>query len=663
MNTSVAPLHVPATARGCGVRELDITLVRCTNYTDDGYPIRTKVGVIRSNTLTQLGCLTRDLINYPFFKGVTLNVQLIDEAIQRVPVPVNKIIRRSRRPGAKSIVMLVGVQTNQYPRAQDIAAHFLPHRIPVLIGGFHVSGMLAMVGLTRDLREAMLKGITLVAGEVEGDRLPKIIADVVQGKAEPFYNFLSPTPDLTNLPIPQLTKDDLKGFASPFSTIDTGRGCVFTCKFCTIINVQGNTMRCRDPKQVVEFVRRSYRDTGIRHCFFTDDNLARNPRWRELFASLTKLREEEGIPFTFMMQADLAARKIPPGDFFALAAQAGCNQVFFGLETMNPQNLRAQGKYQNQVREYADLVQHCSSLGMTCHAGYIIGLDFDTRESIREDIKQLQNIGFHFVSFYILIPLPGSEDHQTWRKEGRWMHPDFNTYDSNHVAVLPKSMTAQELQETHRDIWDWFYSTEHMVNVLKVWRRDCKHYWGLLSSLAWYLSAVRIEGIHPMNCGFWTVRRRHERRPGFPREAFLPFWFGRLRASFAKLHGLAKLYFQLQEVWLQSRPKSKAEEALDGLLARTKQGVVDWRQIKVRELVLLYRKLKDEVPDLRVPSPLALWCKKHNPLALTSSRTHVTAVWRHWYRHLWNPLKWVEVWLFECANGIRFLRHLKFEGR
>ena len=171
----------PATARDCGVSEIDVTLMRPTNYTDDGYPIQMRVGVIRSNTLTQMGTLVRDIVSYPFFSGVKLTVRLVDEAIQRVPA--KEIIRRSAMPGVKTIVMLVGVQTNQFPRAQDIASWFLPHRIPVMIGGFHVSGMLAMVGLTSGLRDAMSKGIILVAGEVEGERLPGIVEDVLKGQA------------------------------------------------------------------------------------------------------------------------------------------------------------------------------------------------------------------------------------------------------------------------------------------------------------------------------------------------------------------------------------------------------------------------------------------------------------------------------------------------
>ncbi len=100
------------TALEYGIHELDVTLIRPTNYTDDGYPIKTRIGVIRSNTLTQIGTLVKDLVNDPFFKGVTLDVRKIDEAIEWVPV--KDIINRSKLPGVKSMVMLVGVQTNQY---------------------------------------------------------------------------------------------------------------------------------------------------------------------------------------------------------------------------------------------------------------------------------------------------------------------------------------------------------------------------------------------------------------------------------------------------------------------------------------------------------------------------------------------------------------------
>ncbi|MDH4069153.1 MAG: radical SAM protein [Ignavibacteria bacterium] len=652
---------LPRSALACGIRELDITLIRPTNYTDDGYPIQMRVGVIRSNTLTQMGALARDIVNYPFFADVSLNVRLIDEAIQRVPA--KEIRRRSAEPGVKAIVMLVGVQSNQFPRAQDIASWFLPEGIPVIVGGFHVSGMLATVGLTPSLREAMCAGIILVAGEVEGPRLPAIVEDVVRGDTEPLYDFLNPTPDLSNLPLPRLTKADLSGFASPYSTIDTGRGCVFNCDFCTIINVQGRTMRCREPAQVVEFIRQNYHESGIVHCFFTDDNLARNPRWRELFSGLIRLREKEGIPFTFMMQSDLAAQKMPPGDFFPLAARAGCNQAFFGVESLNPDNLRAKAKFQNRVSEYRDLVTQLHSLGMACHAGYILGLPFDTPPGIRRDITELQTIGFDSASFYILSPLPGSNDYQRWWRERRWMEADFNTYDSAHVAVMPERMTREELNKAYDSAWNQFYSVDHMVSVLRGWRSDWSSYWNRLFFFAAYLYASRIEGLHPMNCGFWTVRHRNDRRSTFPRQSLVSFWWNRLRTIGRRLSGMVALFFELEEVWLRSRPKSKIEDALHDMIAQSKRDVVDWRELKARELAVFYRRLRNEIPSVKAPSVTALWLRKHNPFAGAYTRSYVRRVWRQWYLHIWNPVKWIEVVTFECVNGIRFLTHLLAEGK
>jgi hypothetical protein len=123
------------------------------------------------------------------------------------------------------------------------------------------------------------------------------------------------------------------------------------------------------------------------------------------------------------------------------------------------------------------------------------------------------------------------------------------------------------------------------------------------------------------------------------------------------------LFFQLEEAWLRSRPQSMIEEKLHDLIVRTKKDVSDWRDLKARELVQLYERLRHEVPELEVPSVVRLWFRKHNPFVGVYTRSHVQRIWREWYRHLWNPLRWVEVWLFEWVNGVRFLTHLLGEGK
>ena len=55
------------------------------------------------------------------------------------------LLARFRRHGGFGLVALVGVQSNQYPRALDIARPFREAGIPVAMGGFHVSGCLSML--------------------------------------------------------------------------------------------------------------------------------------------------------------------------------------------------------------------------------------------------------------------------------------------------------------------------------------------------------------------------------------------------------------------------------------------------------------------------------------------------------------------------------------
>jgi hypothetical protein len=121
-----------------------------------------------------------------------------------------------------------------------------------------------------------------------------------------------------------------------------------------------------------------------------------------------------------------------------------------------------------------------------------------------------------------------------------------------------------------------------------------------------------------------------------------------------------KLFFQLEEVWMRSRQKSRIEEALHEFISKTKQDIVDWRDLSTKELAAFYAKLSTEMPEIKVPSRLRLWFKKRNPFAGAFTRSYVQRIWRRWYLHVWNPLKWIEVWLFECVNGSRFLFHLLY---
>src|SRR3990172_11316113 len=122
-------LRLPSTPK----RQVALYLIKPSNYDDDGYVVTYFRGVLPSNTLNCLAALTEDVVrNRLLGDDVELRVHLFDETVQKIPV--KRICQLARGRKQHCIVCLVGVQSNQFPRAADMARSFRAAGITVLIG-------------------------------------------------------------------------------------------------------------------------------------------------------------------------------------------------------------------------------------------------------------------------------------------------------------------------------------------------------------------------------------------------------------------------------------------------------------------------------------------------------------------------------------------------
>src|SRR6266850_3867558 len=362
---------------------------------------------------------------------VDIDIEVIDETNTRIDIPA--LLSRYMCHGNFGCVALVGVQSNQYPRALDIARPFRAAGIAVAIGGFHVSGCLSMLdGRAVDLDACRDMGVAIFAGEAEG-RLDSLIADVAAGRLAPVYNYTKDLPGMEGVPVPFLPKRYIERTLGASASFDAGRGCPYQCSFCTIINVQGRKSRYRTADDVERLVRLNAAQ-GIYRFFITDDNFARNKNWEAILDRLIKLREEDKIPLGLFIQVDVLCHKIP--NFIEKSRRAGVTKAFIGLENINPDNLAAAKKKQNKITEYRKMLLAWKQQGIITFAGYIVGLPADTPATIRRDIGIIQKeLPIDFLEFTCLTPLPGSEDHQTLWKNGVAMDPDLNKYDIEHACT------------------------------------------------------------------------------------------------------------------------------------------------------------------------------------------------------------------------------------
>jgi hypothetical protein len=445
-------------------------------------------------------------------------------------------------------VLLAGVQSNQFPRAADLAREFRAAGIPVAIGGFHVSGCISMLPeLPPEIKEVQQHGVTLFAGEAEG-RLEELLRDAYHNQLKPVYNFLLDLPDLQGQVTPNLPPHIAKGSFN-FTAFDVGRGCPFRCSFCTIINVQGRKSRFRGPDDV-EAIVRTYAKKGVNRFFITDDNMARNKNWEPIFDRLIELREKEDIKVRLLIQVDTQCHKIP--GFIEKAARAGCNRVFIGMESVNPENLVAAKKFQNNIHEYRKMLQAWRKQRVITHAGYILGFPADTPESIKRDIKLMQEeLPIDILEFFVMTPLPGSADHRDMYLRGDWMHSDMNMYDSEHVTQKHPRMSAEEWQGIYEQAWHLYYSPEHIQTLMRRAEATGLKATRMLSSIMLYYGSYRFEHLHPLQSGIVRRRVRTTRRPGFRRENPITFYP-------RQLWSVASTYLGVGLYWLKLHRQCRA---------------------------------------------------------------------------------------------------------
>ena len=489
-----------------------IVLIKPSHYDTDGYVIQWRRSLVPSNSLASMYGLFAECRDAKALgPDVDIEIEAYDEC--NTVIRTDHAIKAIRTAGA-GIVALIGVQSNQFPRALDLAREFRSAGIPVVIGGFHVSGCLSMLPeLPADLKEALDLGVTLFAGEGEG-RMADVLRDVHAGTTKPIYNYLADLPDLAAATLPILPRDTVTRVAGHYTSFDAGRGCPFQCSFCTIINVQGRKSRYRTPDDVEAIVRENAKQ-DITRFFVTDDNFARNRNWEPILDRLIELREQHGLKIRLFLQVDTLCHRIP--GFIEKAARAGCTAVFIGLETVNPESLMSTKKRQNKIWEYREMLQAWRRAKVMTYAGYILGFPTDTPESIARDIEIIQKeLPIDVLEFFCLTPLPGSEDHQKLHLKGIPMDADMNRYDAEHVCTAHPRMSRAEWERTYLDAWTRYYSDEHVETVMRRCVVSGINRTKMLDSLIAFSGAAGIEGVHPLQLGFVRRKVRTQRRHGMP---------------------------------------------------------------------------------------------------------------------------------------------------
>ncbi len=431
---------------------LKVVLIKPSKYAVDGYVERFKSGFMPNATLYHIAALTPNYIT-----SVQVITHAVDEYV-RDNLDYLKLLTPDPDPCCITLIALVGVQSHQFHRALDLAALARSNGIDhCVIGGPHP--------MTCDTTQLQGRGISFALAEAEVI-WHEILTDAIQGKLKSIYGENNRWATTLNGPIvTPPDKKEMDHYWSPLLGLYPVRGCPYKCNYCSVIKISGRQVRSVSIESTLKSLRLA-KESGIEMIMFVSDNFNKYPEATELLEAMI----DEQINLRFFCQCDAQIVRQP--EFIELLGRANCYEIFIGIESLDKATLAQVNKYHNQPSNYHDIIKQCHKAGIRAHFSNIIGFPGDTEESIIEQVNGIIDLNPNHASFYILTPIPGTDQYDEYRTSGLLIEDNLDRYDATHLTWNHPVINSEKMSDLLFKSYVDFYTALLRTNTLSEENRD-----------------------------------------------------------------------------------------------------------------------------------------------------------------------------------------------
>jgi radical SAM superfamily enzyme YgiQ (UPF0313 family) len=385
------------------------------------------------------------------------------------------------------------VQSHQFQRALDLAAFARANGTRhCVIGGPHP--------MTCDTGMLHGRGVSFALAEAESVWL-QIIRDAIRGELAPTYGRDGRWAQELEAPVlVPPSRRDLRRYVVPMVGLYPARGCPYTCNFCSVIKIAGRQIRSQPVSTTIESLRKA-KAAGVRMVMFTSDNFNKYADATELLSAM--IEEDVRVPFFAQCDTQVAKQE----ELVSLMSRAGCFEIFVGVESFSRKTLLAAHKTQNHPSTYRDIARLCARYGIVSHFSNIIGFPEDTAVSIGEHLDVLREVNPDAASFYILCPIPGTEQYDDFLAAGWITEKNLDRFDATVPTWRHPNLSGSELQDLLFACYRRFFSLRHIV-ATAVKTVHPRSVGGMMPyvGLALFSRFSSAKRVHPMSGGMGPVR-------------------------------------------------------------------------------------------------------------------------------------------------------------
>ena len=241
-----------------------------------------------------------------------------------------------------------------------------------------------------------------------------------------------PNKDLDSLPRPNFDHFDIKSYGKSLP-IFTTRGCPYNCLYCVVNKVGVRGSRPKTALAVVDEMEYYLDRYNIRVFSVVDDNFSVDKKRAHAICDEIINRK---LDIKFLLGQGIRADNIDRELFIKMKA-AGCPIVAMGVETTNPQTMKALRRG-IKLERIAESIQDAKAAGLIVKTFNLIGGPYETYQDVMNTIKFNEKMKVDMPGYGVYQPLPGS-DIAEWAKNDEHvnLNPRYNPYQwSNPEGVI-----------------------------------------------------------------------------------------------------------------------------------------------------------------------------------------------------------------------------------